>query len=126
MQGSSGPVVRLCCFQIDDHSRLVDLLVEPDVLVAPAVVDAVYHDGQSLHPRLPARAATRVKDHRRGTMKQDLSGSRKSGSQWTLCEALALLSFRFARDSPLEGDGFEPSVPRSRSGDFRFRKVERV
>jgi hypothetical protein len=26
----------------------------------------------------------------------------------------------------LEGDGFEPSVPRSRSGDFRFRKVERV
>jgi hypothetical protein len=28
-----------------------------------------------------------------------------------LCEALALLSFRFARDSPLEGAGFEPSVP---------------
>ena len=33
---------------------------------------------------------------------------------------------RFAGDSPLEGDGFEPSVPRSRSGDFRFPKVERV
>ena len=30
------------------------------------------------------------------------------------------------RDSPLEGDGFEPSVPRSRSGDFRFPKVDRV
>jgi hypothetical protein len=30
------------------------------------------------------------------------------------------------KDSPLEGDGFEPSVPRSRSGDFRFPKVERV
>ena len=28
--------------------------------------------------------------------------------------AVALLSFRFARDSPLEGDGFEPSVPRQR------------
>jgi hypothetical protein len=34
--------------------------------------------------------------------------------------------FEFATDSPLEGDGFEPSVPRSRSGDFRFPKVERV
>src|ERR1700730_2817072 len=34
MQGSSGPVVRLCCLQIDDHSRLVDLLVEPDVLAS--------------------------------------------------------------------------------------------
>jgi len=33
---------------------------------------------------------------------------------------------RFVADSPLEGDGFEPSLPRSRSGDFRFRKVERV
>src|ERR1700730_7397314 len=68
MQGSSGPGVRLCCLQIDDHSRLVDLLVEPQLLEAPAVVDAVYHDGQSLHPRLPARAATRVKDHRPGTI----------------------------------------------------------
>ena len=34
--------------------------------------------------------------------------------------------FEFATDSPLEGDGFEPSVPRSRSGDFRVPKVERV
>src|SRR3984893_3482839 len=34
MQGSSGPMVRLCCLQIDDHSRLVDLLVEPDVLAS--------------------------------------------------------------------------------------------
>ena len=33
---------------------------------------------------------------------------------------------KFAMDSALEGDGFEPSVPRSRSGDFRFPKVERV
>jgi hypothetical protein len=33
---------------------------------------------------------------------------------------------RFAQDSLQEGDGFELSLPRSRSGDFRFRKVERV
>src|ERR1700730_16906103 len=33
---------------------------------------------------------------------------------------------KFAPDSSLEGDGFEPSVPRSRSGDFRFPKVDRV
>jgi len=39
---------------------------------------------------------------------------------------LARVEQRFAQDSPLEGDGFEPSVPRSRSGDFRFPKVERV
>jgi hypothetical protein len=26
---------------------------------------------------------------------------------------------RFARDSPLEGDGFEPSVPRERISVFR-------
>jgi len=31
-----------------------------------------------------------------------------------------------SHDSPLEGDEFEPSVPRSRSGDFRSPKVERV
>jgi hypothetical protein len=27
--------------------------------------------------------------------------------------------FRFARDSPLEGDGFEPSVPRQKDNAFR-------
>jgi hypothetical protein len=37
-----------------------------------------------------------------------------------------MLETRFAPASLLEGDGFEPSVPRSRSGDFRFPKVERV
>src|SRR5438270_13278741 len=44
------------------------LLIEPDILIAPAVVDAIYHNGQSLHPRLPARSAARVKDHRPGTV----------------------------------------------------------
>jgi len=31
---------------------------------------------------------------------------------------------RFCTDSPLEGGGFEPSVPRWRKGDFRFREGE--
>ena len=32
------------------------------------------------------------------------------------------VKFRFAPDSPLEGAGFEPSVPRSRKGDPVFAK----
>ena len=32
----------------------------------------------------------------------------------------------FAHDSALEGGGFEPSVPRSRKGDFRFANGKRV
>src|SRR5271163_2547281 len=40
------------------------LFVEPDVFEAPAIVDAVDHDRQTLDPGLPAGAAGRVKDDR--------------------------------------------------------------
>src|SRR5262249_12535279 len=43
------------------HRRL---FVEPDVLEAPFVVDAVGHPGPTLEPRLPARGAGRIEDHR--------------------------------------------------------------
>ena len=43
-----------------------------------------------------------------------------------LIEQSSQVRTEFAADSLLEGDGFEPSVPRSRSGDFRFPKVDRV
>jgi hypothetical protein len=33
---------------------------------------------------------------------------------------------RFARDSPLEGGGFEPSVPRVRDNDFETETFERL
>src|SRR5712671_3885115 len=40
------------------------LFVEPHVFEAPAIVDAVDHDRQTLDPGLPAGAAGRVKDDR--------------------------------------------------------------
>src|ERR1700730_7015766 len=42
------------------------ILVEQEVFVAVAVVNAVDHDGQALHLRMPASRATRVKDDRTG------------------------------------------------------------
>src|SRR6202171_4440287 len=33
------------------------------------------------------------------------------------CRAALIEEVRFARDSPLEGDGFEPSVPREKDGE---------
>src|SRR6202047_1676113 len=42
------------------------LVVEPEVFVAVAVVNAVDHNGQALHLRMPASRATRVKDDRTG------------------------------------------------------------
>src|SRR5205823_11604513 len=44
--------------------RPICLSVEPDVLEPPFVVDAVYHSGPSLEPRLPAARAGGVEEHR--------------------------------------------------------------
>ena len=44
------------------------LLVEPDVLHAPAIGDAVDHDRQPFHIGLPAAAASIVKDDRPGAV----------------------------------------------------------
>src|SRR5712671_5806046 len=44
------------------------LPVEPDVFHTPAVVDAVDHDGEALHVRLPASRAARVKDDGAGAV----------------------------------------------------------
>src|SRR5260370_18410582 len=49
------------------HSPL-RLFVEPNVLHAPAVEDAVDHYRQPLHPRLPARRAAAVIDHLPGAV----------------------------------------------------------
>ena len=46
--------------------RGVRLVIEPDVLHAPAVVDAVDHYGQVFHLRVPADAAASEKDERFG------------------------------------------------------------
>ena len=43
------------------------LIVEPEILVPIAVVDAVDHYGQALDLRVPASRATGVKDDRPGT-----------------------------------------------------------
>ena len=43
-------------------------VVEPEVFVAIAVVDAVDHDGEPLHLRVPASRATGVKDDRPGAV----------------------------------------------------------
>src|ERR1700680_664531 len=48
------------------------LFVEPDVLHAPPVDDAVDHHRQPLHPRLPARRAAAVIDDRPGTVLRQL------------------------------------------------------
>src|SRR5438552_7660883 len=48
------------------------LFVEPDVLHAPAVEDAVDHDRQPLHMRLPAGRAAVVKDDRPGAVFRQL------------------------------------------------------
>src|SRR3984893_15487580 len=45
-------------------SAVRGLFVQPDVLVAPAVVDAIDHDGQPFHPGLPTGSAARVEDDR--------------------------------------------------------------
>src|SRR6516225_10315592 len=52
------------------HSRwpAAYLFVEPDVLPAVAVEDAVDHQCQPLHGWLPARSAAAVKDDRSGTV----------------------------------------------------------
>src|SRR5260370_24694998 len=44
--------------------RAALLFIEPEVFEAPAIVDAVDHDCQTLDPGLPAGAAGREKDHR--------------------------------------------------------------
>src|SRR6266446_1315982 len=49
------------------------LFVEPDVFHAPAVVDAVDHQGQSLDIRLPAGRAAAVKDDRPGDIFRQLA-----------------------------------------------------
>src|SRR6266853_5900325 len=48
------------------------LFVEPDVFHAPAVEDAVDHDRQPLHMRLPAGRAAVVKDDRPGAVFRQL------------------------------------------------------
>src|SRR5689334_24732526 len=42
--------------------------IEPDVFHAPTVEDAVDHQGQPLHIRLPTRPAAAVEDDRSGTV----------------------------------------------------------
>ena len=42
-----------------------------------------------------------------------------------LCIQAMIEEVRFAEDSPLEGAGFEPSVPRSRKGDSVLAKAKR-
>src|ERR1700730_15124622 len=44
------------------------LVVEPDVFHAPAIGETVDHQGQPLHPRLPAGGATVVEDDRQGAV----------------------------------------------------------
>src|ERR1700731_851220 len=46
----------------NDSTCAITLLIEPHVLEAPAVIDAVDHDRQTLDPGLPAGAAGWVKD----------------------------------------------------------------
>jgi hypothetical protein len=40
-------------------------------------------------------------------------------AETTLRDCLLIEEVRFAADSPLEGDGFEPSVPRQKDNAFR-------
>src|SRR5260370_35861910 len=61
MVGLTAPIVWR--FLVADQPGAL-LFVEPDVFEAPAIVDAVDHDRQTLDPGLPAGAAGRVKDHR--------------------------------------------------------------
>jgi hypothetical protein len=56
-------------FPVHLHLRL---FVEPDVLHAPAVEDAVDHHRQPLHPRLPTRRAAAVIDDRPGAVLRQL------------------------------------------------------
>ena len=49
------------------------------------------------------------------------SNSRKAMGGGHPRQARQRRPFRFARDSPLEGDGFEPSVPRVMGGDLGRR-----
>src|SRR3546814_9784690 len=52
--------------ETDRRRRDPGLPVEPDVLVPPAVVDAVHHDGDALDLRLPAPGTDGVEDDRPG------------------------------------------------------------
>src|SRR5215813_10771905 len=45
-----------------------ELPVEPQIFVARAVVNAVDHDGQALHLRIPAGRGAVVVDHRAGAV----------------------------------------------------------
>jgi len=70
---------------------------------APATADEVPKYGGRLTYMIPADSPPSF-DAQRGpsTARRDCSADHGS-------------KVRFARDSPLEGDGFEPSVPRSRN-----------
>jgi hypothetical protein len=47
-----------------DFTEIATLIVEPQVFEARAVVDAIDHQGHSLHPRLPAGSLTGIEDDR--------------------------------------------------------------
>jgi hypothetical protein len=112
MQGSSGPVVRLCCLQIDDHSRLVDLLVEPDVLASWSRpfwnCDAA--------SAIAERSCWKPGSHQTPCWREWIRtlGPPVVDGAWTASAELGEVpagQLRFAPDSLLEGDGFEPLVP---------------
>src|SRR4030081_2838969 len=46
------------------------------------------------------------------------SNPRSPARETTLRDCLLIEEVRFALDSPLEGDGFEPSVPRQKDNTF--------
>src|SRR5215471_9640524 len=53
----------ILCSLFDGYSPSSSaLFVEPDVFEAPAVVDAVDHNGQPFHPGLPAGAAAGIEN----------------------------------------------------------------
>src|SRR6267142_5840463 len=49
-------------------SAVRGLFVQPNVFVAPAVVDAVDHDRQPFHPGLPTGAGARIEDDGTGAV----------------------------------------------------------
>ena len=75
----------------------------PFLLLPVTVVDAVDHYGHTLHPRVPASCAERIKD----------DGPAKPETGFVRIEKVG-----FAMDSPLERDGFELPVPRHKSREF--------
>src|SRR2546430_4535069 len=58
------PSVPAMCGRYPSVFRDPCLFVQPDVFHAPAVIDAVDHDRQALHMRLPAARADRIEQHR--------------------------------------------------------------